>query len=403
MDEHRSKLDGKHILLGVTGSIAAYKAVDILRKLQERGAHVNVAMTRNATHFISRLTFEALTGKPVLCSDPPEEAWSGIRHVDVTEGLDVALVAPATANIIGKIASGIADDELTTALTAIECPLIMAPAMNERMYRNPVVRKNITFLTEQGVRFVDPDTGPLACGTIGQGRLADIDKIITAVSSSLAGGELDGMTVLVTAGPTREPIDAVRFISNPSTGKMGFALAAAARDRGAKVILVSGPTAIVPPSGVTVISVQSAQDMRKAVMDHVQGVQIVIMAAAVSDFRPESSTERKIKKDKAPTSINLERTADILSDVGTVPGRRFLVGFAAETDDVLVNAVKKLKSKNLDMIVANDLLRTGAGFGSDTNSVIVIDREGRKTELPVMPKSEIARRVIDKIIELKAN
>ncbi len=402
VEERRSKLDGKHVLLGVSGSIAAYKAVDILRSLQEQGADVSVAMTKNAARFITRLTFETLSGRPVLCDEFQEEEWSGIRHVDVTEGLDIALVAPATANIIGKIASGIADDALTTALTAIDCPLLIAPAMNDRMYRNAVVQKNIASLKEQGVRFIDPDAGPLACGTIGQGRLAALERIMQMVSSTLPAADLGGVTVLVTAGPTREPIDAVRFISNASTGKMGYAIAAAARERGATVNLISGPTAITPPPGVTVVRVQSARDMHKAVMDHVEGAEVVIMAAAVSDFKPAISSDRKIRKQEAPTIINLERTDDILSAVSKVPGRRLLVGFAAETDNVLDNSMKKLKSKDLDMIVANDLLKPGAGFACDTNAVTIIDRAGMQTELPVMPKSEIARRIIDKIIELKA-
>lgn len=403
MEERRGKLDGKHILLGVSGSIAAYKAVDILRRLQEQGADVSVVMTKNAARFVSRLTFETLSGKPVFYDEFREAERKGIGHIDITAGLDIALVAPATANIIGKVASGIADDALTTALTAIVCPLIMAPAMNDRMYRNAVVRKNIAFLKEQGVRFVDPDTGPLACGTSGQGRLAEIEKIVQAVSSALPANDLAGLTVLVTAGPTREQIDAVRFISNPSTGKMGYAIAEAARDRGATVILISGPTEIAPPEGVTVIPVQSARDMHKAVMEHVEGSQIVIMAAAVSDFKPTVSSDRKIKKHEASTVINLERTEDILSAVAKAPGRKLLVGFAAETDNVLDNALQKLKSKNLDMIVVNDLMKKGAGFGSDTNSVIILDRAGVQTELQVMPKREIARRIIDKIAELKAN
>ena len=402
MKEHRGKLDGKHILLGVSGSIAAYKAVDILRRLQEQGGEVNVVMTKNAARFVSRLTFEALSGKPVFWDEFQEAERKGIGHIDITAGLDLALVAPATANIIGKVASGIADDALTTALMATACPLIIAPAMNDRMYRNAVVQKNIAFLKEQGIRFVEPDTGPLACGTTGKGRLAEIEKIVQTVSSALSAHDLTGMTVLVTAGPTREPIDAVRFISNPSTGKMGYAIAEAARDRGATVILISGPTAIAPPGGVTLIPVQSARDMHKSVMDHVDGSQVVIMAAAVSDFKPTVSSDRKIKKHEAPTMINLERTEDILSAVAKAPGRKLLVGFAAETDNVLDNAIQKLRSKNLDMIVVNDLMKKGAGFGSDTNAVTIIDRAGVQTELPVMPKWEIARRIIDKIAELKA-
>lgn len=399
--EARNRLDGKRILLGVSGSIAAYKAADILRRLQDNGAEVRVVMTGNAERFISRLTFEALSGKPVPGAAFPDWEQPGIGHIDVTDQLDVAVVAPATANLIGKLASGIADDTLTTALTALDCPLVIAPAMNDRMYRSPVVQKNIAFLREQGVRFVEPGTGQLACGSIGQGRLADVDVIVRAVGDALPAGDLAGLTVLVTAGPTREPIDAVRFISNPSTGKMGFALADAARSRGAEVILVSGPTDVPPPRGLTFIPVKSAADMKQAAMEHAKSADIVIMAAAVSDFRPVSAHNRKIKKQEAPTVIELERTDDILAAVGTIPGRRMLVGFAAETDDLLNNAVKKLKDKKLDMIVANDLLKPGAGFAADTNAVTVLDSAGSRTELPVMPKTKIAEILIDKIVEFR--
>lgn len=401
--ERRSKLDGKHILLGVSGSIAAYKSVDILRRLQDLGADVRVVMTKNAARFVTPLTFETLSGKAVLRDEFQDWDRTGIGHIDVTAGMDLALVAPATANVIGKAAAGIADDALTTALTALDCPLILAPAMNDRMYRNAVVCRNIAFLKEQGVRFVDPGIGSLACGATGQGRLADVKTIIREVTSALPAGDMAGCSVLVTAGPTREQIDAVRFISNPSTGKMGYAIAAAARDRGARVTLISGPAAIAAPSGVTMIPVRSAEEMHKAVMDQLEGARVVIMAAAVSDFKPAVSSDRKIKKHEAPAMINLERTEDILSSVGKAPGKRVLVGFAAETDDVLGNARKKLKDKNLDLIVANDLFKKGAGFGSDTNEVTLIDRSGTQTELPVMPKIEIARRIMDKIAELLAN
>jgi phosphopantothenoylcysteine decarboxylase/phosphopantothenate--cysteine ligase len=389
------------VLLGVSGSIAAYKAVDLLRRLQERGAEVRVVMTRNATRFVSPLTFETLSGQPVPSGEFQDWEQQGIGHIDITAGLDIAIMAPATANVIGKLASGIADDALTTAFTAVDCPLVVAPAMNDRMFRNPVVGRNIALLKELGVRFVEPGTGPLACGTVGQGRLADIDHIMNEISAVLPAADLAGATVLVTAGPTREPIDAVRFISNPSTGKMGFALASAARARGADVILVTGPTLIPPPAGITVVPVTSAAEMQQAVMSHVAQADIVIMAAAVSDFRPSMSHDRKIKKQEAPTVLQLERTEDILAAVGRTPGKRLLIGFAAETDDVVGNAVKKLKDKNLDMIIANDLLRPGAGFGVDTNSVTIIERSGSVTELPVMAKAAIATRIFDKIAELK--
>ncbi len=398
-----NRLDGKHILLGVTGSIAAYKAVDILRRLTEQGADVRVVMTKNAACFVSPLTFETLSGHPVPGFEFQDGEASGIGHIDITDGLDVALVAPATANIIGKIASGIADDALTTSLVAIDCPLIVAPAMNDRMYRNPVVRKNIAFLKEQGVHFVEPGTGQLACGTVGQGRLAETEHILQAVAGHMRTGDLSGVKVLVTAGPTREHIDAVRFISNPSTGKMGYALAAAAQARGAAVTLVSGPTEIKPPSGIATVRVTSAEEMRHAVMDHLPQSDIVIMAAAVSDFKPAVSSERKMKKQEAPTRLDLHRTEDILKTIGTVPGKRLLIGFAAETDDLVGNASRKLKEKNLDMIVANDILEQGAGFGNDTNRVILLERSGVRTDLPLQTKNEIAARIMEKIVELKKN
>jgi phosphopantothenoylcysteine decarboxylase/phosphopantothenate--cysteine ligase len=395
-------VSGKRVLLGVTGSIAAYKATDILRRLTEQGAEVRVVMTKNATRFISPLTFVALSGKPVLCDEFQDWEQNSIGHMDVASHQDLALIAPATANVIGKVAAGIADDALTTTLMAVECPVVMAPAMNDRMYRNPVLRKNIQFLKEQGVRFIEPGTGPLACGTVGRGRLADTESIIREISSMFLPQDLAGITILVTAGPTREQIDRVRFISNPSSGKMGYALAAAARDRGAAVVLISGPSHLPSPYGIKVIRVLSADDMYRAVMEHVEGKQVVIMAAAVSDFKPAYSTDHKIKKHEAPTTLQLEPTRDILLEISKTAGTRFLVGFAAETDNVYHNAVKKLKEKKLDMIVANDLAKAGAGFDTDTNSVTIIDRTEKSMELPVMHKSEIAAHILDKIVELKA-
>ncbi|MGE5174645.1 MAG: bifunctional phosphopantothenoylcysteine decarboxylase/phosphopantothenate--cysteine ligase CoaBC [Betaproteobacteria bacterium] len=398
--EQRDAVAGKRLLLGVTGSIAAYKAVDLLRRLTERGAEVRVAMTEHATHFVSRLTFETLSGLPVLSDEFNSGERTTMGHIDITNGLDAALIAPATANIIGKIASGIADDALTSALMAIECPLVIAPAMNDRMYRNPVLQRNISVLKKLEVRFIEPETGSLACGVTGQGRLADPDLIIRELSSLFLPKDLTGRTALVTAGPTREHIDAVRFISNPSTGKMGYALAAAAMERGADVLLISGPTQLAPPPGVKVISVGSAQEMHNAVLEQFLHCDIVIMAAAVSDFKPSQTSDRKIKKEEAPAVLQLERTIDILKELGKSRRKQVLIGFAAETDDIEKNALKKLKDKNIDMIVVNDLLKSGSGFGVDTNSVVIFDRSGRRQELPTMPKSQIARRIMSSIVEL---
>jgi len=392
-------LSGKRILLGVTGSIAAYKAVDILRRLSERGAEVRVAMTGHATRFVSRLTFETLSGRPVLCDEFHDVNRSAIGHIDITDGLDAALIAPATANMIGKLAAGIADDSLTSAVMALACPLVIAPAMNDRMYSNPILRRNMDILRGAGARFIEPGSGSLACGTTGPGRLADTDLIIGELSALFLPQDLARRTILVTAGPTRESIDAVRFISNPSTGKMGYALAAAARERGAGVILISGPTHLEPPSGVALISVMSAAEMHKAVVEQSSHCDVVIMAAAVSDFRPVHASDRKIKKHEAPMVLQLERTTDILGELGGADGKQILVGFAAETDDLEQNALRKLKDKNLDMIVANDLLGSDSGFCSDTNAVTIFDRSGKKRLLPTMRKSEVARSIIDSIVE----
>jgi phosphopantothenoylcysteine decarboxylase/phosphopantothenate--cysteine ligase len=398
--EHHDPLSRKQILLGVTGSIAAYKAVDILRRLQERGADVRVAMTGHAEHFISRLTLETLSGRPVLCDEFGSTDRSKIGHIEITEGLDAALIAPATANFIGKMAAGIADDALTSAVMALSCRLLIAPAMNDRMFRNPVLQRNIQVLKDLGTRFIEPETGSLACGTIGQGRLADVDRIIHALSSLMVPQDLAGKTVLVTAGPTHEAIDAVRFITNPSSGRMGYALAHAARIRGANVVLVTGPTQIAPPRDITIVPVVSADHMRRAVLDHLEQSHVVIMAAAVSDFRPLHASDRKIKKSEASLTLDLERTVDILQEVGRIPGKRLLVGFAAETDNIEQNAEIKLRDKNLDMIVVNDVLKTGSGFGTDTNSVVIIERRGTRIELPTMPKSEIAIRILDSVVDL---
>ena len=396
-------LTGKRILLGVSGGIAAYKAVEVLRKLMELGAEVRVIMTRNAARFVAPLTFSALSGKPVLTDEFSEDGWGPMGHIAVTDGLDLALVTPATANIIGKLSAGIADDALSTSLMAAECPVIIAPAMNERMFRNAFLQRNIGNLRAVGIRIVEPEIGALACGTNGQGRLASPDRIVQAVQAALSLKDLVGMTVLVTAGPTREPIDAARFISNPSTGKMGYALAAEARNRGADVMLISGPTHLHPPQGVNHRSVTTAAEMHRAVRDHAGRCQIIIMAAAVSDFRPKEPSERKLKKEGASLTITLERTEDILQGLGDAREGQVLVGFAAETDDLIRNAGDKLKKKNLDLIVANTIGLPGSGFASDMNEAVLMERGGNITELPRMTKTELAARIMDAIVELKKN
>ncbi|NTW58879.1 MAG: bifunctional phosphopantothenoylcysteine decarboxylase/phosphopantothenate--cysteine ligase CoaBC [Nitrospirae bacterium] len=396
-------LSGKRILLGVSGGIAAYKAVEVLRKLMELGAEVRVAMTRNAARFVAPLTFSALSGKPVLTDEFSEDGWGPMGHIAVTDGLDLALVAPATANIIGKLSAGIADDALSTALMAAECPVIIAPAMNERMFRNAFLQRNVGSLRAAGIRIVEPDIGALACGTSGQGRLASPDRIVQAVQAALSLKDLAGVTVLVTAGPTREPIDAARFISNPSTGKMGYALAIEARNRGADVMLISGPTHLHPPQGVNYRSVTTAAEMHRAVREHASQCQIIIMAAAVSDFRPKEPFERKLKKEEASLAVTLERTEDILQGLGDARRGQVLVGFAAETDDLIRNAGYKLKKKNLDLIVANTIGLPGRGFASDMNEAVLMERGGKITELPHMTKTELAARIMDAVVELKKN
>ena len=396
-------LSGRRMLLGVSGGIAAYKSVDVLRRLRDLGADVRVVMTRNATRFVSPLTFAALSGAPVLSDEFTGEGWGPMGHIAVTDGIDLVLLAPATANIIGKAAAGIADDALSTALLAATCQVIMAPAMNDRMFRNPILQRNIATLRSAGVRFVEPEEGVLACGTFGQGRLASSERIILAVTAALIPKDLAGVAVLVTAGPTREAIDAVRFISNPSTGKMGYALAAAARDRGAVVTLISGPSHLDPPESVSFHAVTTAAQMGSAVREHAGRCQIIIMAAAVSDFRPKDSSSTKIKKENAAPIVALERTDDILQGLGAAKEERILVGFAAETENLIENARAKLLSKNLDLIIANDIGRPGAGFSSDTNAAVMIDRTGAVTNLPLRPKTELAVTIIDKIVELKKN
>ncbi len=395
-------LSGKNILLGVSGSIAAYKAVEVLRRLQDRGAEVRVVLSKNAARLVTPLTFGALTRTPVLCDEFAETGWGAMGHVSVTENVDLVLVAPATANILGKAASGIADDALSTTIIAAACPLIMAPAMNDRMYRNRMVQRNLASLRAAGVRIIEPESGPLACGQTGQGRLASVDTIVAAAEAALGGmRDLTGRTILVTSGPTREPIDAVRFISNPSTGRMGQAIAAAARDRGADVILISGPGSLSPPDGVTVVPVTTAAQMRNAVLEWFDRAQVVIMAAAVSDFRPRHPVDHKVKKNDAAASISLERTEDILLELGKRKAGKILIGFAAETGDLLSEAERKLNQKNLDMIVANIVGSQYTGFASETNAATLLCRGAEPETLPLMTKQDLAQRILDKVSEFK--
>lgn len=395
-------LAGKKIILGVTGSIAAYKSVYLLRRLVEHGADVSVVMTPEAAKFVTPLTFQVLS-KNTVYTDMFESGQGGeISHLYLGRGADMVLIAPATANIIGKMANGIADDLLSTILLACKCPVLVAPAMDSEMYENRVVQKNISYLQKLNVDFIGPVTGPLASGIEGPGRMSEPDVILAFVEERLAERtcrDIEGHTILVTAGPTREAIDPVRYISSLSSGKMGYSIAEAAKRRGAKVILISGPVSLTPPAGVELVRVITAEEMFNAVINRLQEVDVVVMAAAVSDFKPAVVVNSKIKKENAGgMTLNLVKTQDILSEILEKKGKQFIVGFAAETEDMVANAKKKLDSKQLDMIVANDVCREGAGFEVDTNIVTVIDRWGETVEYPVMTKAVVADKILDHVV-----
>jgi phosphopantothenoylcysteine decarboxylase/phosphopantothenate--cysteine ligase len=390
-------LAGKHIALGITGSIAAYKAALILRELRKHSARVTVVMTEHAQAFITPLTLEALSGEAVLV-DTFSRNTPYIQHVNLAQQVDLLLVAPATANIIGKFAHGIADDFLSTFYLALKAPVLMAPAMNKDMYTHPVVQENIRVLKKRGVGFIPPQVGELACGVEGPGRLADITAIVERVIQRLtAKASLAGKKILVTAGPTREHIDQVRFISNPSSGKMGYALAREALQRGAQVTLVSGPTNLSPPPGVNFVGVEAAQEMCQAVLKYVKTADALIMAAAVADYTPARKVGGKLKKDQQGLNLELVSTTDILTQVSKEKGKRVLVGFAAEMKNVVKNAQQKLKQKGLDIIVANDVSQPGVGFGGDTNAVTIIDRQGQIEGHPLMSKTRTAQIILDKV------
>ncbi len=396
------------ITLGVTGGVAAYKAAELVRRLQQDGFSVQVVMTRGAREFITPLTFAALTGQKVITdlfaeSGGEANLESAIEHIAVAQRTDLLLVAPATADILAKFARGIADDFLTTLYLASTAPVVVAPAMNVNMWNHAATQENVEMLRARGVKIVDPDEGYLACGMIGAGRLAGQEAIVAAAHEALhAVRDLAGETVLVTAGPTRENVDPVRYLTNRSSGKMGYAVAEAAARRGAHVILVSGPTSLDVPSGVERIDVQSAQDMHRVVLEKVAGCSIAIFAAAVADYRPAEPSGQKIKRNNESTTIALEPTPDILASVARNKGQRFIVGFAAETDHVAENARQKLAAKNADLMVANDVTAEGSGFDHDTNVVTLFARDGRDLALPRMSKSEVAQRILDEVVRLRS-
>jgi phosphopantothenoylcysteine decarboxylase/phosphopantothenate--cysteine ligase len=394
-------LDGRELILGVTGSIAAYKAVYLLRELTRAGARVTVCLSEHAQEFVGPLTFRTLSGRPVLTNlfDPQSDA--AVEHVTLAEQAAAVVVAPATANLLGKAAHGIADDFLTTMLLAARCPVVMAPAMDGGMWTHPAVVANVATLRARGVVVMEPDAGALASGLSARGRLPEVDAIVETLLGALTPSrDLAGDRVVVTAGPTREPIDPVRYISNRSSGRMGYALATAAARRGAQVTLVSGPTALVPPAGAVFVPVQTAEEMREAVLQHAARATIVIKAAAVADYRVQKPAAQKIKG-KRDLTLELTPNPDILAEVAARAGGSFIVGFAAETNDVVANARAKLEAKGIDLLVANDVSRRDIGFDAEDNEVLLIDRWGGGRPLPRMPKTAVADAILDEILALR--
>ena len=395
----------KTVVLGVSGGIAAYKACDVVSRLRKENIQVNVIMTKHATEFVSALTFQSISQNPVAVEMfEPVTNWD-IEHISLAKKADIFLIAPATANVIGKIANGIADDMLSTTVMATKAPVVIAPAMNTNMYENPVTQANIQKLKDLGYIFIEPGYGRLACGDLGPGKLAEPDLIVENIKFLLnKTDELKGKNVLVTAGPTQEAIDPVRYITNKSTGKMGYALAYQAALMGAKVTLVTGPTNIEIPFGISeVIKIKSAGQMYEAVTSRFYEMDIVIKSAAVADYTPTNISDSKIKKSDSDLVLELDRNKDILIELGKLKTKHVLVGFAAETDDLIANAQKKLAKKNLDFIVANDLKQEGAGFAGDTNIAKLLFADGNIVELPIMTKNQLSKEIYDKIIYIMHN
>ena len=394
-------LKGKKIVVGITGGIAAYKAAELVRQLCKRDAEVDVIMTSNAQQFVTPLTFQTISTHPVhtdlFGSYQPE-----IAHIALADKADLLIIAPATANIIAKCAAGIADDLLSSVVLSTAAPVLIAPAMNTKMWENPVTQQNVSKLKERGFILAGPATGELACGYEGKGRLAELDDILEKTIALVTEKDLQGEHILITAGPTQEQVDPIRFLTNRSSGKMGYALAHASQKRGAEVLLVTGPTTITPPPHVRTIPVTSALDMDKAVSRHYKSCTIVIKTAAVADYRPKKFSREKMKKTQKSLTLELERNPDILYKLGKNKGKRFLVGFAAETKNLISQAKGKLDRKNLDLIVVNHALQKEGGFGSDNNEVTLIDYEGRVETLPRMEKTGLADKILDRIKELKA-
>lgn len=395
-------LKDKTVVIGVSGGIAVYKTLDVVSRLRKLGVNVNVIMTKSATEFVTPLSFQSLSQNYVVCDmfeDP--KTWD-VEHISLAKRADVFLIAPATANVIGKIANGIADDMLTTTVMATKAKVLIAPAMNTNMYENPILQRNINTLKELGYNFVEPESGRLACGDTGKGKLASPETIVDEVVKLLSKDQdLNGKSIIVTAGPTVESIDPMRYITNRSTGKMGYSIAKEAIERGADVTLITGPTNLTPPQNLKkLVKIESAKDMYEAVLENLDENDVVIKSAAVADYKPKNYSNKKIKKSDDDLVIELDRNKDIAQEIGKIKNNKILVGFAAETNDLIENASLKIKKKNLDFIVANDLTKEGAGFGVDTNIVKIIDKEGNITEYPKMKKEEVANIILDKIKEL---
>lgn len=395
-------LKDKTVVIGVSGGIAVYKTLDVVSRLRKLGVNVNVIMTKSATEFVTPLSFQSLSQNYVVCDmfeDP--KTWD-VEHISLAKRADVFLIAPATANVIGKIANGIADDMLTTTVMATKAKVLIAPAMNTNMYENPILQRNINTLKELGYNFVEPESGRLACGDTGKGKLASPETIVDEVVKMLSKDQdLKGKSIIVTAGPTIESIDPMRYITNRSTGKMGYSIAKEAIERGADVTLITGPTNLTPPQNLKkLVKIESAKDMYEAVLANLDENDVVIKSAAVADYKPKNYSNKKIKKSDDDLVIELDRNKDIAQEIGKIKNNKILVGFAAETNDLIENASLKIKKKNLDFIVANDLTKEGAGFGVDTNIVKIIDKEGNITEYPKMKKEEVANIILDKIKEL---
>ncbi len=395
-----NRIKNLNIVLGVSGGIAAYKSVELLRQLVKNEAIVRVILTENAKSFIAPLTFEALSGNQVCTSLFKEENDASIRHIEWAETSDAVIIAPATANMVGKLANGIADDALSTFMLAVTSPVILCPSMNTNMYLSKAVQRNLKVLQNDGHHVLVPGSGELACGTTGPGRLPEPEDILDRLQATLAPKDFAGKNILITAGPTQEPIDPVRFISNPSSGKMGYAIAKSAEHRGGSVTLVSGPTHLPDPANISVIRIQTAEEMATAVFEHMDQSDIIIKSAAVSDYRPINIAEQKIKKQDKQMVLSMQQNQDILKALGQKKEDRILVGFAAETQTLEQNASKKLKEKNLDIIVGNLVSSPGSGFGTDTNKVTLFFKDGSKEALDMMEKNSVAELLLDRIAGL---